>query len=235
MTAWRRPEYLAETLEALDVASAEIDEPVLTVAYVEPGFPEVRNMLLDRGRGTWVFENVKRLGLQRNTRAAIEQAFALGRKVGEDYVLGLPDDLVLAPDALRLAAWMRERFRDEPDVLYTSLFTSESVCGPAHWHRVVTSEWFHCQGWGTWQNRWLHEWRPRWNLDGRYDSWDSNVNVNVMRGRLQALPRLARCRHIGLLDGEHSTPELFKKDLPKLFAGDLHLSREEYWTDADRG
>jgi hypothetical protein len=230
LTAWKRPHYLRETLDALEAAGSEIDELVYVVTRVEPNEREDEVLaLLDRGPHWRTILNEKRLGLQRNNLAAISDAWELAALTGEDYVLGLSEDIVLAPDALRLAVWMRERYRTDRQVQFTGLFSGAEperfkaggdAEPPAGYLRVTKSEWFYCQGWGTWRDRWEEDWLPNWNRVGRDDSWDSNVNPFVMQGRVQTLPLLSRCKHIGLLDGTHSTPENFVNDNPTRFAGD---------------
>lgn len=230
LTAWKRPYYLREVLDAVDAASSEIDEPLYVVTRVEPSERQDEVMaLLDRGWRWRTILNEEHLGLQRNNLAAISDAWELAGLMGEDYLLGMSDDIVLAPDALRLAVWMRERYRAERQVLFTGLFSAAEperfeaggdAEPPAGYLRITKSEWFYCQGWGTWRDRWEEDWLPNWNRGGRDDSWDSNVNPFVMHGRVQALPLLSRCKHIGLLEGTHSTPETFVNDSPTRFAGD---------------
>lgn len=230
LTAWKRPYYLREMLDALEVASSEIDEPLYVVTRVEPSERQDEEMaLLDRGWRWRTVVNEEHLGIQRNNFAAISDAWELARLTGEDYLLGMSDDIVLAPDALRLTVWMRERYRAEREVLFTGLFSAAEperfepggdAEPPAGYLRVTKSRWFYCQGWGTWRAFWEEDWLPNWNREGRDDSWDSNVNLFVMQGRVQALPLLSRCKHIGLLDGTHSTPETFVNDSPTRFAGD---------------
>jgi hypothetical protein len=230
LTAWKRPYYLRETLAALEAASSEIDEPVYVATRVEPNEREDEVLaLLGRGPRWLTTLNEDLLGLQRNNLAAISDAWELAELTGEDYVLGLSEDIVLAPDALRLAVWMRERYRTDRHVQFTGLFSGAEpkrfeaggdAQPPAGYLRVTKSEWFYCQGWGTWRDRWEEDWLPNWNRVGRGDSWDSNVNPFVMQGRVQTLPLLSRCKHIGLLGGTHSTPENFVNDSPTRFAGD---------------
>ena len=238
LTAWKRPHYLRATLEALEVASSEIDEPLYVVTRVEPSEHQDEVMgLLDRGSRWRASLNHAHLGLQRNNLGAISDAWELANLMGEDYVVGMSDDIVLAPDALRLAVWMRGRYRAEREVVFTGLFSAVEperfdpggdAEPPAGYLRVTTSEGFRCQGWGTWRDRWEEDWRPNWNREGRDDSWDSNVNLFVMQGRVQALPLLSRCKHIGLLEGTHSKPETFVIDSPTRFAGDETIPDGSY-------
>ena len=75
----------------------------------------------------------------------------------------------------------------------------------------------------------VEDWLPNWNRAGRDNSWDTNVNPFVMRGRVQVIPLLSRCKHIGLLDGTHSTPENFVSDSPTRFAGEELIPDGPFW------
>jgi hypothetical protein len=167
-------------------------------------------------------------GLAANTHASLQDAWSIADAVGEDYVLGLPDDIVVAHDALRLAAWMRDEFRGNRDVIFTTLWNSQP-CGPEDFNRVFLSPGFRCQGWGTWRDRYEEDWAPSWHPNP--NEWDRYVSKDVMRGRLQAVPYLSRVRHIGHAGGRHSHPDglPWPQDEPGTFAGDVAVPLVGFW------
>jgi hypothetical protein len=240
MTAWKRPFYLKDSMAALRIAKQHLEEPLTLIVCIEPS--EVQEQMIQLCSGIAdrevIISNDKHYGLQANNLHSISLAFRMAKDLKESYVLGLSEDIVLAPDALCLAAWMRDRFQNDEEVLYTSLFSGggEKRHGhagnaplPEEYNRVVLTTWFHCQGWGAWTSTWEDHWFPKWNMENREDSWDSNVNLFVMKGFKQAMPRLSRCTHIGLIGGTHSTPELFELDKPYLFAGHVEIPNQDYW------
>lgn len=100
MTAYRRPAYTREVLAALAECDGIADW--LLLPNVEPGNEEVIDALR-----TWdacesrLVVNARRLGLNRNTYAAVHRAFEMRASVS----LHLEDDTVPSPDALRYFDW----------------------------------------------------------------------------------------------------------------------------------
>lgn len=235
LTAYRRPEYLAETIAALDIAAdalAEgVGEPTLLFAHIEPGCPEIEELLKGRGRGTWVFVNNEQKGCSGNTLQALDHAFFIAHRFEEDYVQHLEEDFVLAPDALLLSAWIRDTYRLDEDVLCGGVQTAHAAT-PDEYLAVHKNGWFHCQAWSTWTDRWGSPLRWTWPFDvGGVDlgGWAQRFNDQVFDGsRFQVIPRLSRCKHIGLEGGLHTTPTTFEKDYPRVYAGDVEIPQGAY-------
>lgn len=233
ITAYKRPEYLRAVLDSLDVAAqAILPEPTFLVARVEPS--PVQNIMLDMigsSRGTYATGNDTLLGCCWNTLAVLDDAWRVADRFEEDFVLMLEEDYVLAPDALAMHVWMREAFRGQPSTLCTGSFCRESPTYDTDFNRIIAEPNFVPQVWGTWRDRW-EEIRPLWHDrkpedrgpvstpgKGYYLGWDVNFDTYIMQGRTQIRPALSRVVHIGLEDGQHTTPSIYPKTLPRSFAG----------------
>lgn len=119
LTAYNRLDYLRDTLASIDVAAAAIyPEPTFLVARVEPSPVQAQVLdMIGSDRGTYVTLNDELLGNPLNTLAALEDAWRLANHFGEDFVLHLEDDFLLAPDALAMHTHMRDLYRYDLDVL----------------------------------------------------------------------------------------------------------------------
>lgn len=233
LTAYRRPRYLKEVLGSLWVASLRINEPVYIAASVEPS-PH-QDEIVALLEGAWVTRNASLLSCCWNTRQALDGAWKLAGCHGEDYVLMLEDDYVLAPDALEMHIWMREKYRDDLSVIATGSFFRERPDSEADHNRVVRTTSFVPQVWGTWRDRWT-EIRPLWHdrkpedrgpvstpNKGYYLGWDVNFQTYIMGTRVQVRPALSRVVHIGVEDGQHTTSSIYPKTLPLAFAGECGI------------
>jgi hypothetical protein len=160
----------------------------------------------------------------------------------EDFVLHLEDDLVLAPDALDLAVWMRETFRDCADKIcpFISLTRVGEPPDPADHHRVLMTSWFECHVWGTWRPIWFNQLRPSWPHQWP-NHWAAIVNdgdhraepalslPSVMQGRMQAQPALSRSYSIGVRgvhcdEGAHQAHNPFAE-----WAGNVQVPGGDWW------
>jgi hypothetical protein len=100
MTAYRRPQYTREVLDALARCDGIGDWTLLPNA--EPGNSEVIAAFRDfHACECRLVVNERRLGLNRNTLAALMRAFHLKA----DHIVHLEDDTVPSPDALRYFEW----------------------------------------------------------------------------------------------------------------------------------
>ncbi len=216
MTAYNRLDYLTQTMEALEEAIAYVEEPVFLVARVEPSkvAEHVAAGIGSGMRGRYVTVNDKRLGLGENTYAALTDAWAVADRMEEDFVLHLEDDFVVSPDALRLAAFMRDYYREARDVEYVGLGgTREATDWEAPNIRYCVK--FSCAGWGTWREHWENVMRPNWPhadglvKEGVRSEWAFSVDKYGMMTK-QAVPVLGRITHIGI-EGTHSTQKFYDK------------------------
>lgn len=210
MTAWKRPEYLREVLESL--AATKWIEYCLFLANVEPGYPDVVQLLKDfRACPTDVVMNDELLGCPANTLAVLQRGFD-----EDEFVLHLEDDLTFAPDALQMVQWMRYEYEGQQDEIACIGLKSSLGFRPSCTNKVRRSSWFACHVWGTWQEEWETNFLPNWEQkklhEPGYRGWGHTVNEKIMQGRSQILPVLSRVQHIGLHGGTHATPETFEAD-----------------------
>lgn len=218
LTAYNRPEYLRRVLKSLEVAIDHCPEPVFLVASVDGPASEVQREIIDMlpdGRGNWKFLYTKNLGLQENTFKALSEAWDVAARLDEDFVLHLEDDLVLAPDALRMACWMRDAYRHDVKTAFISL-TNVHNDEPDNWSGAYRAPWFECHVWGTWRVMWETLMIPNWPHDWE-DHWAAFVNDREMWHLYQAIPNLSRSKSIGEF-GVHSNSDYHRTHNPKHFA-----------------
>jgi hypothetical protein len=227
MTAYNRPEYLKPVLESLEEAIYICDEPVFVVVSIDYSdrWMEIADML-PHGRGWYhYYSDREKGGLQRNTLRALDYGWSLARRLGEDFVLHLEDDLLLAPDALEMACWMRDECRNVEDIGFVTLTNVHNDPVPEKYGNVYRSPWFECHAWGTWRPVWRRlrdNWPHEWD-----DHWAARVNDLEMFGLLQALPELSRSKSIGEY-GVHSNSDYHAQHNPKVYAGDIEYPVQRY-------
>ncbi len=240
LTAYDRPHYLLPVIESLVVAIEELDETVGLVANVEPSpvQEEVVGLIKSISLPTTVHVtlNPHRIGLQRNTITALDRAWTLAILRDEDFVLHLEDDLLVAPDGLRLAAWMRDIYREEdrvPFVSLTNAYANEygeryGVPPREDWFSVWRSQYFECHVWGAWRSGWEelravwpHQWPNEWAA--RVNGYERAVDwrPGLMGDRFQIRPCLSRSYSIGEFGEHHSGPDDQREHNPEIWSGDL--------------
>lgn len=206
---FNRAAYSGQSFEALEYAlgafDAFADAPVFI--HVEPGEPKVLAMAEHfaefGGSSVTIVRNVKRLGCNANTLAAIDHGFASGA----DAVLHLEDDCPVQADALDYFAWVAERFANDATVATATGYNRcTEMPPPSEWHAVQTREWFHPWTVLTWKDRWPVL-RAAIPTVTNY-TWDGFVLAEMQRRHWrEAYPTLARCDNIGLISSVH--PELY--------------------------
>jgi hypothetical protein len=228
MTAFDRLQYAEPVIASYLAAVERLDEPVTLVVAVDHS-DRVDEMVALLPTDEIIVQS-DRVGLQRNTLAALQEAWAIAEEQGEDFVLHLEDDLLLAPDALRLAAWMRDHYRDDDRVGFVSLTEIAYVPGPGEHHAVALFEDFECHVWGTWRPGWErmaadwpHEWETHWAARFAHEL--------CMYGLRQARPLLSRSRSIGV-HGQHCDEHYHEAHNPRVYADDVDLADGDYHESA---
>jgi hypothetical protein len=152
--AYRRPEHLEATLEALrrnpEARDTELhvyaDAPKDTAA--ETGVREVRRILarVEGFKSIQITHRPENFGLARNITDGVADVFAI-----HDRLIVLEDDIVVSPFFLRFMNEALTLYRDEPRVGSIS-----GYCYPLD--RPVPETFFirgaDCWGWATWRDRW---------------------------------------------------------------------------------
>jgi hypothetical protein len=226
LTAYDRPEYLRETMAHLAVAASVLTEPTVVLAHIEPSdkLDEVLSCLKPYPY-VYCRVNQERLGLQANTLAALTWAWSVAAVADgiEDFVLHLEDDLLISRDGLRLVAWMRDTYRDDPGVMSACLTNTGKAedIGPEFWPLVHETSHFECHTWGTWRPDWekmLAIWPHEW-----HDHWAARITYEGgMSGRHQMIPVLSRSRSIGIR-GQHCRPENHVIHNPRVWAEEYEV------------
>lgn len=200
MTAYRRPAYTREVIEAL--AKCDDIAKWILLPNVEPGHEEV----IDAFREFTACEcrlsiNANRAGLNRNTLAALMRAFHLKA----DRIVHLEDDTVPSPDALRYFEWGIDHLVAN-DPKHTILLVSgynrprtKPTAEQSHLceTRPIWTPW----GWGVDRSRltWLlTKWCTR-----NAKCFTCQFRSQYRRTRKELFPLLSRIQNIGYEFGEN--------------------------------
>lgn len=208
LPVYRRAERLKELLAALRVCS-----PLEYVLYVqaEPGFQDVLDVVktIDFIPVSLVV-NGERLGLNGNIKAVLERAMA----DGSEFNVALEDDIVLSPDAFRLAEW----FRTGPSEKYAGLGFFAYKSDPARPSVISETQdfrsWGYCFSRPSWERFFVPAlaFRHPIRSDVKHqDMWDFWVQFYFTLNGIPTLhPALSRSNHLGLDDGTNALPEIRK-------------------------
>ena len=193
VTAYQRPQYLAEALVAikrcLSVSTSGAGYKVAVYCDRSSRTSECVDLVQQHGFTPFTFE--KRVGVDEAIRVALEWAWA----AQSDFNIHVEDDVVLSLDALLWFEWACEAFRASPEVFTVGAYNREPS---GALDGCETRPWFHPWGWATWPDRWPG---MRWTVNNpQGSSWD--VQVNQSRGeRLEAYPCVSRAQNIGAEGG----------------------------------
>lgn len=228
MTAYRRPAYTREVLNAL----AECDGIAewLLLPNVEPGNEEViatfREFAACECR---LVLNRERLGLNRNTQAALMRAFDLKAQV----IVHLEDDTVPSPDALRYFEWaVREillpdiKSSDGHQILLASGYHKPNAePHPDQSHLCTTRPIWTPWGWAVDRPRliWLlANWCTR-----NPRCFTCTFKSHYRRTRREVYPLLSRIQNIGYELGENGrTPQWYRANHRSPWVADAGTASE---------
>jgi hypothetical protein len=218
VTAYRRPhlfEAMLKTLVANDLVGWRIlvgIEPSSVSHEIESA---ARKLL--RGYDFDITINESRRGIKENSFQLIERAFGTGAQ----FVLYLEEDLLLSPDATKLALWYQANHR--PEWLCLSLLaggcaSTGLLSNPDYPDLLFAGHTFNSLGFAVGRTEWERHMRDAWiteparvvKFDGALTGgWDWSIFSMLLNNpQLRTLqPVLARSTHNGRLDGEHCTPQ----------------------------
>lgn len=217
LTAYNRPDYLAQTLESwarvrglgrwhivFRVEPSDVQDEILRLI---DAFKQKADLA-----STETILNPERYGVLHHPWVGFEDLF--GRF---DFVARAEDDLLVATDILEYLEWASAHFQFDADVAAILGYASGAAGASAA--DVVVEQWFNPLVWGTWRHRWVDVIRDTWDHDystfngtpGNQAGWDWNLNTRVLPslGLLCAHPAVSRSNHIGVY-GVHSTVENFR-------------------------
>lgn len=216
MTAYGRPDCLAQTLAALRVQDLRGFER-LYVAQ-DPGHPDeaaVTRMIRQIAfmpSTAWV--NRVAMNNRWNLPLVVDRAF----NTGADIVTILEDDILLSPDALDLVRWWGLKTELHATTLALCLFNDSFTTERAG--DVERYKHFCPWGWACTRQQWTSILKPNWNRNPR--GWDfSVVEMCEHYGRETVRPVVSRSKHIGET-GIHFHPSLHRQR----FEGRQHWTGE---------
>jgi len=202
LPVYNRPERLAATLGSL---KANRTEGYRLFVLAEPGCPAVREVIRSVDFMPVCFQvNEERLGLQKNVARCVR--WAMGE--GSEFNVYLEDDVILAPDALDMAEWFRERNRDAEYACLSLLSFDGGLHRP---DQVLETQ--DIQPWGlcwtdlSWQRYVSHGFSFRWPIEQGVqwsEGWDFWLGFYLrMCGHKNLRPACSRAKHVGYNDGTH--------------------------------
>jgi Glycosyltransferase like family 2 len=216
VAAWRRPKYLLQVLESLDVAlrlCPEYSPAQITIGIDHSGSQE-QDEVNDVAKWlTYRYPNVKiinwldHLGVSEAPRRLLQYTFT---ELKSDFNLHLEDDTVLSPDALRLVCWY------SADCYFTEHAYFPFLCLHSRSTEITTDpsaltirQDFGVWGWACHTMSWRTWIAPYWNHKReRPIGWDYSLSHTMNYYRLPAIsPALSRVRNIGREGGVYQTPE----------------------------
>lgn len=205
-----RPHYLAQVLASLrrnDCSGYEL------FVAVEPT-PQVDETLRLLEAVDWmpvqVVRNPVLLGVRSNPYQLMQRAFEAGSILN----VFLEEDVVIAPDAVRMANWYVETQGDQ-EWLCLNFLNYRSMGSNRDPLALFSSSGFNGLGlcimrraWEDWfSQEWFNEERVARIYPGRY-GWDWSLGAVVAELKLRTLtPLLSRANHIGREGGVHCSPE----------------------------
>lgn len=140
-----------------------------------------------------VLENARRLGCQKNTKKALNQAFLYGAET----VILAEEDVTVATDTLEYFDWAFAKYYGQLDVATVCAHTWKSEHqDPAS---AVKADWFNPLVWGTWRDRWENFISPTWGVDaGNPEGWDLNLRLRMIeQHKFGIFPVRSRSLHLG--------------------------------------
>lgn len=152
-------------------------------------------------------------GARDNMYNALNHAF----KIGSDFNVHLEDDFLLSPDALDLANWYYETYKNNPmEYMSYGLFNWSSAGDD--YAGLTTAPAFHGLGWCAFKENWEACYSKCWyddDLARKYANaygWDWAVEAYFKEYKCKTiLPLISRTYHIGRLEGTCCTVEFFDK------------------------
>ena len=190
---FNRLDYLRQALNALKQCDG-IEDYVL-YASCEPGFKDIVTALESASffKKVLVHVNPSRFGLCKNTKHSTIRALRHA-----DQIVGMEDDIILMPDALRYLEWGLHTYKDDPKIWSIgcdNLLRSKEEAGQLRPDTVHRRAHFSCWGWAMWKNRYEQLFKE-WPDDKK--SWAMlSGKAQHKRGLMEIYPEVSRSIQIG--------------------------------------
>lgn len=237
ITAWKRPEYLKQTLESWARAPELIElRHVIVALGWSHMFDDQRDVI--RGAERQLLRQVMVVpdspeaagspGMHRALGEAIDTAFL---QKGTDWVLCGEEDVIVSADALAYVSWAQEHYSDQTMAI---CLHNQGGCGwdglgapriddGADQDAVRLLPYFNPWGWCIRRDMWENVARPVWDWEcdsgGSNDSgYDWQMHRLSSTGPwLNFVPDAARSQTIGELSGVYSNPDIFPMQQARSF------------------
>lgn len=235
LTAWKRPHYLARTLESWHAADgvSELARVVVGVGRSDAYLDQLQLIREFRDRLSHAPVDILADSTAATSSPGMHRALGeLGDAVfnpvfgpAPEFVVFGEEDVIVSSDVLRYMAWASLRFASESRVLAVC---AHSVGGQG-WdaHEPASDQdadqetarlrpYFNAWVWGTWRDRWNDVLAKTWDwecdsggeLDSGYD-WNIATRVLPSIDGLCVVPDASRSQNIGRDDGVYCTAESF--------------------------
>jgi hypothetical protein len=243
LTAWRRPEYLSQTLDSWSRARgvSGICQMTIALGWADRETFERQAETVDAAK--------RALGCKVRIKpdsAAARAANGMGYAIAEavtalfdnnpsvQFVIAGEEDIVVSDDVLEYFSWAAGRFADDRRVLLVNGHDeggqgwdkpgAGALNGDADQYGSRLNQVFNPWCWGTWRDRWTRVLRPQWDwgcdsggmLDSGHD-WHIATRIIPRGGWLCVTPEASRSQNIGQHGGWAADPANFEATLSAAF------------------
>ena len=237
VTAWRRPDYLRQTLESWSRVRgiSEVRRFTIALGWSDKATLEKQTEVIDAAKRPP--DPLPMLRVKPDSSAA-RAARGMGRAIGEavsaafadpgcQFVICGEEDIVVSDDVLEYMSWAAAEFKGDSRVLAVCAHTpagqgwDEPGAGPredpdADPGAVRLIQGFSPWVWGAWRDRWERVLKPGWDWDcnmgdamtSGYD-WTIALRTIGLTGRVCAMPFASRSQNIGRDGGWAADPAQF--------------------------
>ena len=235
ITAWRRPYYFKEVIEALEKCMGINNYSILiSVDWCGDIKKQEEHKTIFDGGGLKklpheIHLHPKRMGCAGNVGFAFKTAF---EDPTIDAVIMLEDDTLPSEDFLNYSSTLLDRYKNDDNVLNISGYVRNGR--KADPNKIISRKWFTSQGWSTWR-RIYEEIGPNWfgihwknnrkkgeklPSDERFfkyvkksntGSWGIPMNKYWRKDRVEIGPGVSRIQNIGAKEGMFNPDEKWHK------------------------
>lgn len=215
-----RPGYLKQFLDSL----AQQDISDYTIICSAENSPECIRVLEEHPLEITILRKANSSGQRSHSGARDNMYNVLNYAFmnGSDFNLHLEDDFALSPDAVNLASWYYDNYKDNP-LAYICYGLFRWGSGGDDYNGLVVSPFFHGLGWCTFKEGWSTCFGKYWYDDpfaiahtNSY-GWDwCMVAAFKVFGYTSLLPLISRTHHIGRIDGTCCTTPFYDKNYTHL-------------------
>lgn len=210
-----RPNYLKQFLDSLATQNLDGYE-IICSAENHPG---CINVLETHELPITILRKFNSSGVRSHSGARdnMYQVLSYAFKIGSDFNVHLEDDYLLSPDAIDLASWYYEMFKNDP-LAYMSYGLFNWQSRGEDFSGVETADAFHGLGWCTFKEGWEACYDKCWYDDilaRKYANaygWDWAVQAAFKEYKYKSIiPLISRTSHVGRINGTCCTIEFFDK------------------------